>query len=280
MEQNTVENIPVMEQPAQADVAQDNVVYAADLMKPETPKADAQEKPAAQVQQEKPKTAPAKTQEEIDRALSVRLKDAERKAQMKAESSPEFLAGKYAIDALAAKENISREAAAKRIQQEYEQQENQRLAENPAEMVRTLKNLIAKEPQVDQEPEPQTIQDTPSIDQFIAEAKTVIGEAYKNGLIPDGYTVTTSDIDAIYNNRSNPIKLAAFFAGLKTAAPVEQVTDDGEATQQGRNHAPIRTTSENARSMEKDYRDLPDKDFEAMLEEVKNQTREGKRVKF
>ena len=95
MSEFTDVNAPVVEQPVQEVAAQDNVVHASDLLPVEVPKADAQQQPKpTEVQQEKPKPAPAKTQEEIDRALSARLKDAERKVKTAIESSPDYLFGK------------------------------------------------------------------------------------------------------------------------------------------------------------------------------------------
>ena len=68
MSEFTDVNAPIVEQPVQEVAAQDNPVYAADLLPVEAPKADAQQQPKpTEVQQEKPKPAPAKTQEEIDR---------------------------------------------------------------------------------------------------------------------------------------------------------------------------------------------------------------------
>ena len=270
MEQNPVATAPVAEAPAQADVAQDNAVYAADLLKPAEPtKTEAAQTPTAPPP-EKPK-APVKTQEEIDRGVALRLQDAERKAKQKAESTPEYLAGKIAIDARAAKDGITREEAAKRIQQEYEQQENQRLAENPAEFVKTIKGLL---PTTEPEPKAQT-EAPPSLEQFTTEAKTLLVEAAEAGLIPDDYTVTPELISAIYANRSNPVRLAAEIAKLRTAAPVE--TDAAADAQPKRTNAPIRTTGENARTAEKDWRDVPDEEAARVFEEMKNGTREGKK---
>ena len=274
MSEFTDVNAPVVEQPVQEVAAQDNPVYAADLLPVEAPKADAQQQPKpTEVQQEKPKPAPAKTQEEIDRALSARLKDAERKVKTAIESSPDYLFGKNTIDALAAKENIPREEAIKRLQRDYEQQENQRLAENPLEMVRKIKDMI-QPPKVDPEPEPQS--EAPSFDEFKAEAQNLVGEAYKNGLFPDGYTVTPELIGFLYENRSNPIKIASYIAGLKNATPVENDADAD--AQPRRTSAPIRTTSENARQMEKDWRDVPDDDAKKAFEEMRRLAREGVKV--
>lgn len=277
MEQNPVATAPVAEAPAQADVAQDNAVYAADLLKPaEQPKAEAAQTPSTPPPSpEKPK-APVKTQEEIDRGVALRLQDAERKAKQKAESTPEYIAGKIAIDARAAKDGITREEAAKRIQQEYEQQENERLAKNPAEMVRTLKGILAKE-QPTTEPKAQT-ETPPSLEQFTTEAKTLLVEAAEAGLIPADYTVTPELISAIYANRSNPVRLAAEIAKLRTAAPVE--TDAVADEQPKRNNAPIRTTGENARTPEVDWYDVPDDIAAKAFEEMKNGTREGKKYYF
>ena len=272
MEQNTVVTAPIVEAPAQADVAQDAVVYAADLLKPAEPPKVETPPPA---QPEKPK-APVKTQEEIDRGVALRLQDAERKAKQKAESTPEYLAGKFAIDARAAKDGVTREEAASRIQQEYEQQENKRLAENPAEFVRTIKGLLPKE-QPTTEPKPETQTDAkPSFDQFMVEAKSIVSEALSSGLLPEGYVPTPELIDVLYQNRSNPVKIAAYIAGLKTAAPVE--TDADADAQPRRNHAPIRTTGENARTVDKNWHDTPSENFGDIVEEVKRQARDGKKV--
>ena len=271
MEQNPVATAPVVEAPAQVDVAQDNAVYAADLLKPAEPtKTEAAQTPTTPPP-EKPK-APVKTQEEIDRGVALRLQDAERKAKQKAESTPEYLAGKIAIDARAAKDGITREEAAKRIQQEYEQQENQRLAENPAEFVKTIKGLLPTT-----EPKAQT-ETPPSLEQFTTEAKTLLVEAAEAGLIPADYTVTPELISAIYANRSNPVRLAAEIAKLRTAAPVE--TDAAADAQPKRTNAPIRTTGENARTAEKDWRDVPDDDFKKVVEEAKERARNGEKVLF
>lgn len=266
MEQNTVASVPVVEAPAQADVAQDTVVYAADLLKPavEQPKTESAQTPTTPPP-EKPK-APVKTQEEIDRGVALRLQDAERKAKQKAESTPEYLAGKIALDARAAKDGITREEAAKRIQQEYEQQENQRLAENPAEMVRTIKGLLTKDaPTTEHQAQTDA---PPTQEQFVQETKALLGEAVEAGLIPAGTDITPELITAIYMNRSNPVKLAAELSKLRDAVPVE--TDADADAQPKRNNAPIRTTSENARQMEKDWHDIPDEDakkaFDVMRE--------------
>lgn len=275
MDQFTDVSAPIVEQPAQEVAAQDTTVYAADLLTAEAPKADAQVEPKPEVQPEKPKTTPAKTQDEIDRALSARLKDAERKVKTAIESSPDYLFGKNTIDALAAKENITRDEAIKRLQREYDQQENQRLAENPLELARKIKDMI-QPPKVDPEPEPQS--EAPSFDEFKAEAQNLVGEAYKNGLFPDGYTVTPELIGFLYENRSNPIKIASYIAGLKNATPVENDADAD--AQPRRTSAPIRTTSENARQMEKDWRDLPDDDAKKAFEEMRRLAREGVRVKW
>ena len=266
---------PIVEQPAQEVAAQDTQVYAADLLNAEAPKADAQVEPKPEVQPEKPKTTPAKTQDEIDRALSARLKDAERKVKTAIESSPDYLFGKNNIDALAAKENIPRDEAIKRLQREYEQAENQRLAENPLEMVRKIKDMV-QPPKVDPEPEPQS--EAPSFDEFKAEAQNLVGEAYKNGLLPDGYAVTPELIGFLYENRGNSMKIASYFAGLKNATPVENDADAD--AQPRRTSAPIRTTSENARQMEKDWRDLPNADVDKAFEEMDRLAREGVRVKW
>ena len=265
---------PIVEQPVQEVAAQDNVVHASDLLPAEAPKADAQQQPKpTEVQQEKPKPAPAKTQEEIDRALSARLKDAERKVKTAIESSPDYLFGKNTIDALAAKENIPREEAIKRLQRDYEQQENQRLAENPLELARKIKDMI-QPPKVDPEPEPQS--EAPSFDEFKAEAQNLVGEAYKNGLFPDGYTVTPELIGFLYENRSNPIKIASYIAGLKNATPVENDADAD--AQPRRTSAPIRTTSENARTVEKNWLNESSENFQEVLETVKEKARKGERV--
>lgn len=279
MDQFTDVSAPIVEQPAQEVAAQDTQVYAADLLNAEAPKADAQVEPKPEVQPEKPKTTPAKTQDEIDRALSARLKDAERKAEAKVkaaiESSPDYLFGKNNIDALAAKENITRDEAVKRFQREYEQQENQRLAENPLELVRKIQETINK-PQVDHNPEPQS--EAPTFDAFKTEAQNLVGEAYKNGLLPDGYAVTPELIGFLYENRGNSMKIASYFAGLKNATPVENDADAD--AQPRRTSAPIRTTSENARQMEKDWRDLPDDDAKKIFEEMRRLAREGTKVKW
>lgn len=273
MSEFTDVSAPIVEQPAQEVAAQDTTVYADDLLTAEAPKADAQVEPKPEVQPEKPKTKPAPTQDEIDRALSARLKDAERKVKTAIESSPDYLFGKNTIDALAAKENIPREEAIKRLQRDYEQQENQRLAENPLEMVRKIKDMI-QPPKVDPEPEPQS--EAPSFDEFKAEAQNLVGEAYKNGLFPDGYTVTPELIGFLYENRSNPIKIASYIVGLKNATPVENDADAD--AQPRRTSAPIRTTSENARQMEKDWRDVPDDDAKKAFEEMRRLAREGVKV--
>ena len=273
MEQNTVANAPIVEAPAQADVAQDTVVYAADLLKPAEPtKTEAAQTPTTPPP-EKPK-APVKTQEEIDRGVALRLQDAERKAKQKAESTPEYLAGKIAIDARAAKDGITREEAAKRIQQEYEQQENQRLAENPAEFVKTIKGLL---PTTEPKPEAQT-NAPPTQEQFVQETKALLGEAVEAGLIPAGTPITPEMIAAIYTNRSNPVRLAAELSKLRAATPVE--TDADADAQPKRNNAPIRTTGENARTVEKDWRDVPDDDFKKVVEEAKERARNGEKVLF
>lgn len=272
MEQNTVVTTPVVEAPAQADVAQDNAVHAADLLKPaaEQPKAEAAQTTPPP---EKPK-APVKTQAEIDRGLALRLQDAERKAKQKAESTPEYLAGKIAIDARAAKDGITREEASKRIQQEFEQQENQRLAENPAEMVRTIKGLLTKDAPTT-EPQAQT-DAPPTQEQFVQEAKTLLGEAAEAGLITADTAITPELITAIYTNRTNPIKLAAEISKLRAAAPVE--TDAVADAQPKRSIAPIRTTSENARQMEKDIRDLPDEEAKKMFEAMRERHLNGEKT--
>lgn len=276
MEQNTVVTTPVVEAPAQVDVAQDNAVYAADLLKPvaEHPKAEAAQTPTVPPT-ETPK-APVKTQAEIDRGVALRLQDAERKAKQKAESTPEYLAGKIAIDARAAKDGITREEASKRIQQEYEQQENQRLAENPAEMVRTIKGLLTKDAPTT-EPQAQT-DAPPTQEQFVQEAKTLLGEAVEAGLITADTAITPELITAIYTNRANPIKLAAEISKLRAAAPVE--TDADADAQPKRSIAPIRTTSENARSVEKDWRDVSDEDFSKVVEQAKELARNGNPPRF
>lgn len=275
MDQFTDVSAPIAEQPAQEVAAQDTEVYAVDLLPAEAPKADAQVTPKPEVQTEKPKTKPAPTQAEIDHALSARLQDAERKVRTAIESSPDYLFGKNNINALAAKENITRDEAIKKLQREYDQQENQRLADNPLELIQKLKDTIA--PKVDPNPEPQSDAQAPSFDQFKVDAQNLVGEAYKNGLLPDGYTVTPELIGFLYENRSNPLKLASYFAGLKPATPVENDAD-ADVAQPRRTSAPIRTTSENARTVETDWRDKPDDDFKKILEQVKDQTRDGKRV--
>ena len=271
MEQNTVANAPIVEAPAQADVAQDTVVYAADLLKPAEPtKTEAAQTPTTPPP-EKPK-APVKTQEEIDRGVALRLQDAERKAKQKAESTPEYLAGKIAIDVRAAKDGITREEAAKRIQQEYEQQENQRLAENPAEFVKTIKGLL---PTTEPKPKAQT-DAPPTQEQFVQETKALLGEAVEAGLITADTEITPELITAIYTNRANPIKLAAEISKLRAAAPVE--TDADADAQPKRSIAPIRTTSENARQMEKDIRDLPDEEAKKMFEAMRERHLNGEKT--
>lgn len=275
MSEFTDVSAPIVEQPAQEVAAQDTTVYAADLLTAEVPKADAQVEPKPEVRPEKPKTTPAKTQDEIDRALSARLKDAERKVKTAIESSPDYLFGKNNIDALAAKENITRDEAIKRLQRDYEQQENQRLVENPLELVRKIQDTM-KKPNVDPNPEPQS--EVPSFDAFKTEAQNLVGEAYKNGLLPDGYAVTPELIGFLYENRGNSMKIASYFAGLKNATPVENDADAD--AQPRRTSAPIRTTSENARQMEKDWRDLPDEDAKKAFEEMRRLAREGTKVKW
>ena len=129
-------------------------------------------------------------------------------------------------------------------------------------------------PKVDPEPEPQS--EAPSFDEFKAEAQNLVGEAYKNGLFPDGYTVTPELIGFLYENRSNPIKIASYIAGLKTATPVENDADAD--AQPRRTSAPIRTTSENARNMEKDVRDLPDEDAKKLFEVMRERHRNGEKT--
>lgn len=279
MEQNTVANVPVVEAPAQADVAQDTAVYAADLLKSvEQPKAETPPpaKPATQ--------KPAPTQEEIDRGIYARVQSAEKKAEARgkelgakeAQSTPEYIAGKIAVETRMAKDGVSREEAAKRIQQEHEQQENQRLAENPAEMVRTIKGLLAKEQPTTETPTQPVA--PPTIEQFTQEAQNLFGEAIEAGLIPTDFTPTPELISAIYMNRSNPVKLAAEFAKLRSTAPVENDADAD--AQPKRNNAPIRTTGENARTVNKDWRDTPDADFSKVVEAAKERARNGEKTYF
>ena len=140
-------------------------------------------------------------------------------------------------------------------------------------MVRKIKDMI-QPPKVDPEPEPQS--EAPSFDEFKAEAQNLVGEAYKNGLFPDGYAVTPELIGFLYENRSNPIKIASYIAGLKNATPVENDADAD--AQPRRTSAPIRTTSENARSMEKDVRDLPDEDAKKLFETMRERHRNGEKT--
>ena len=277
MEQNPVATTPVVEAPAQADVAQDTVVYAADLLKPAEPTKDEPKKPETTATQK-----PVSTQEEIDKGIYARVRSAEKKGEARGkeigtkemQSSPEFIAGKIAIDTRAAKDGITREEAAKRIQQEHEQQENQRLAEHPAEMVRELKGLLAKaQPTTDTKPDA-----LPTQEQFVQETKALLGEAVEAGLIPAGTEVTPEMITAIYMNRGNPVRLAAELSKFRAAAPA--TTDADADAQPKRSIAPMRTTSENARTVEKDWRDVPDEDFAKVVEAARERARNGEKTYF